>query len=108
MALALEMADNWLQGRWFIVPPATGGYSKDIFGQSITVGSKVKLVGTVVSLNPNDTHFQGIAIYPDYPSPDGPVPGAVVNPVAGESPLQQPSPVYHFDPLQLIKVGTVL
>ena len=53
-------------------PVIIGDVAKDIYGASIMVGSKVKLVGTVTAVNLNDTHFGDIQVMPDHPGASGP------------------------------------
>jgi len=103
--LALELADFWLTGRLFI-PEVAPELAKDIFGQTITVGCKVKFIGTVTSINLNEPHFNGIVMTPDYPPYTG-IP-QVVQPMSGPAPLQKPVVQYGFDPLQLVVVGKSL
>jgi hypothetical protein len=103
--LALEFAQDWIQGRW-LPPgyssniPVAGNSLTDIFGVAITVGAKVKLIGTVTSMNPTDPHFQDIEIRPDYPQ------SAIIAPEAGVFPQNIPVKSYKFHPLQLIVMGT--
>ena len=109
MSLALEMSFNWLTGRMYI-PETAPEQPKDIFGQTITVGSKVKFIGTVTSINLNEPHFNGIVVTPDYPPFVGLQGGLGVpmQAMSGPTPMQKPTVQYGFDPLQLVKVGTSL
>lgn len=97
-AIAME----WLSGRWlpsqYVSPNGVNDSLTDIFGQAITVGSKVKLIGTVVSLNPSDPHFQDVVISPDYPQ------RGVIDPQSGVFPQNIPVKQYTFHPLQLVVV----
>jgi hypothetical protein len=102
--LALEMAANWLSGR--MLPASTsavGDTIQDIFGSALAVGNKVKFIGTIVSINPSDAHFQDIVVRPDYPGIVGPVSN-----MDGPAPLQKPVSTYGFHPLMLVKVGSSL
>jgi len=102
--LACELADDWLSGKWlptgYGISSSPGDALKDIFGQTISVGSMVKLIGTVTAMNPTDPHFQDITITPAFPQ------SSVVAPEAGVFPQNIPVKSYQFHPLQLMVLGT--
>lgn len=105
--LALELADFWLFGKWLPtlnigVATSPGDPALDIFGQTITVGSKVKLIGTVTKIDPLDAHFQDVTFTPDYPQ------SLIVQNQQGVQPQQQPIVSVKAHPLQLVKVGSSL
>jgi hypothetical protein len=58
--------------------PSGGDAMKDINDVAIAVGSTVKLVGTVVSINANDPHFQDLIIALIHPNGYGPASGVIV------------------------------
>jgi hypothetical protein len=93
-------ADFWLHGNWppNIAGSPTGGAElmKDVYGQTITVGSLVKLVGTVVALNPSDPHFQDVVITLNFPQ------AAPFPPSPTTQGVFVAAPVVAFHPLQLI------
>jgi hypothetical protein len=100
-----EMADFWLFGKWLPAgyPAAVtspGDASVDIFGQTISIGSLVKLVGVVTALNPLDPHFQDIVFTPLFPQ------SPFVTNTVGVAPQQQPLVSVKCHPLQLIMVGS--
>ena len=103
--LADIFASEWLSGRWlpsgYPAPVTTPGDTlKDIFGNTISVGSMVKLIGTVTAMNPMDPHFQDITIKPYFPQ------SVFVTNEAGVFPQNQPSATFQAHPLQLMVVGT--
>jgi hypothetical protein len=102
-------ADFWLFGKWiptgYNPAPSVnvpGDPMKDVFGQTITVGSKVKLIGTVTAIDPMDAHFQDITFVPDYPQ------SFLVENQQGVSPTQRPIKSVKAHPLQLVVVGSSL
>ena len=104
MSLALEMDSMWNSGRW--IPTGYGSLTPvsdaltDIFGQTLAVGSYVKMIGVVTAMNPSDPHFQDITIAPLFPQ------SGLVSPQAGVFPLSSPVKSYQFHPLQLMKFTT--
>ena len=107
MSLMVD-ASMWLTGRWLptgypMGATVVGEPMVDIFGQAITVGSKVKLIGTVTAVNPLSNHFHDITFVPDYPNNT-----IVENQVAGNIPLTSPIVSVRCHPLQLVKVGSSL
>lgn len=94
--------DFWMNGHWFPAPP-NRDTAQDIFGNAIAVGDTVKLVGTIVSMNLNDAHFQDIVVRPFYPQPVTGNPAAPISATAGVNPNQVPVITYGFHPLQLVK-----
>lgn len=94
--------DFWLSGRWLppgYASPGSSDSMTDIYGQAITVGSLVKLVGVVTAVQPSDPHFQDITFRPIFPQ------SGLVEPAAGVFPQNIPVKVFQAHPLQLIKVG---
>ena len=93
----------WLSGRWlpsgYVSPPLVGNSLMDIFGTAIAVGSMVKLVGKVTSVDANSHHFQDIEVTPSYPQSN------LVEPSSGKFPQNVPVTTYRFHPLQLIVEG---
>jgi hypothetical protein len=105
--LGLIIVDFWLFGKWLPAgfagtPTSPGDPAIDIFGQTIAVGNKVKLIGTVTAINQFDAHFQDITFTPDYPQ------STVVQNIQGVAPQQQPIVSVRAHPLQLVKIGTSL
>jgi hypothetical protein len=56
----------WLAGAWTTVP--AGNFVLDAFGVPIQVGSTVKAIFTVTSVNALDTHFGAVAGTLKFPS----------------------------------------
>ena len=102
--LGMLAAPEWLSGRWipsgYSSPAAAGDSLSDIYGQTLAVGSIVKMIGTVTAVNPMDPHFQDITVTPMFPQ------SGLVAPEAGVFPQNIPSKSYSFHPLQLMKVGS--
>jgi hypothetical protein len=105
--LALEIANQWLSGK--AIPygyntgvPLVGDLPVDIVGTAITVGKMVKMIGVVVAVNNNDTHFQDIQVIPQFPQ------SSIVTPTSGTYPQSIPAPgkVLSFHPLELMVVGS--
>lgn len=57
----------WMAGSWYIPPLTAVTVLKDINGNVLSIGSKVKIVGTVVSIMPLDLQHGSVAVLPDYP-----------------------------------------
>ena len=101
----LVLADYWMQGNW--TGPLVGSSNKDVYGNTIAVGSIVKFVGVVTAMNLNDTHYGEIQVMPTHPGnllfiPDvqtGMVPQSPNFPVGNP---QLPTGPFGFHPLQLI------
>ena len=68
--LAMVLADFWMQGTW--LGPLVGSSPQDIYGNVITVGSYVKMVGVVTAINLSDPHFGEIQVTPIHPGVIGP------------------------------------
>ena len=102
--LGMIAAPEWLSGRWipagYAAPASAGDSLSDIFGQTLAVGTMVKLIGTITAINPMDPHFQDITITPQFPQ------SGLVSPEAGVFPQNIPVKSYQFHPLQLMKVGS--
>ncbi len=92
MIVALfELGGAWLQQGF-------GPYAvRDINGTLIAVGNTVKLVGTVISVNPSDSHYMEVVFQPVHPGsipyppqqgnylmPTAPLPGQPVFKVSGQ------------------------
>jgi hypothetical protein len=96
-------ASMWLSGWWlpsgYVNPALVGNSLTDIFGTTIAVGSMVKLVGKVISVDNLSHHFHDIEVAPSYPQSN------LVEPEAGQFPQTVPVKTYRFHPLQLIVEG---
>lgn len=68
---------QWMNALWtkLAFPPAAGEYLIDVNGVTITLGSTVKLVGTVVSLDAVAPHFDGVGIKLLHPTGTGSIVG---------------------------------
>jgi hypothetical protein len=97
--LAFIAASMWLAGSWYQIPFGPGPI-KDINGVVITVGATVKLVGTVVSLNPSDGHYMGVIFQPIHPG-NAPWPSQQANILMPVSPVPG-IPIFKADGSQLI------
>lgn len=90
----------WLAGRWLPAGYASPGATDslvDIFGQALTVGSLVKLVGTITSMSGSDSHFDDITFRPIFPQ------GGLASNSAPTTKIAMDT--FSAHPLQLIKVG---
>lgn len=108
--LGAIMQSFWTYGKWIPngynpnpSPSAPGDVMQDIFGQSLVVGSMVKLIGTITSVDPLSAHFADVTFVPQYPQAPAAIPG--VN--GGIFPQNQLTSV-KVHPLQLVKVGSWL
>jgi hypothetical protein len=104
--LACEIASQWLSGQaiptGYASPPLVGDSLTDIVGTTISVGKMVKMIGVVVAVNANATHFDDVSVQCQFPQ------SQLVTPESGVFPQNTPAPgkVYKFHPLQLLVVGS--
>ena len=97
---------KWIPGGYSPTPSATspGDTMQDIFGSTLAVGNKVKLIGTITALDPVNAHFSDVTFTPDYPQNPGLVPGLAGQPFPKDELVKS----VKCHPLQLMKVGSWL
>lgn len=108
--LALEMADNWLAGKWLPATPGNplyGDSPQDVYGVTLAVGQTVKMVGVITAINTNDPHCQDIKVTPSYPNNQLFIPSVTGDAGNPFLPVTNPqlSDTRSFHPWQLIVGG---
>ena len=89
--LAMVLADFWMQNPQTWIPPLVGTAAQDIYGNTISVGSMVKMVGVVTAINLNDSHYGEIQVSPIHPGTIGPFIPDVQTGSEPQSPFYPPS-----------------
>jgi hypothetical protein len=94
----------WESGSFPII---IGTAARDIYGNLITLGATVKLVGVVTAINTNDPHYGEIQVVPVHPGASPPFVPDTVNgaPQSPNFPVSNPQTAagpYGFHPSQLI------
>ena len=106
--LAMIFDDFWAASASSWPVQLVGTVPQDIYGNTITIGSTVKLVGIVTAINVTDSHYGEIQVTPAHPGTVGPfIPDTQTgqNPQSPNFPVSNPqltSAPFGFHPKQLI------
>lgn len=64
----------WMAGTWYNPGPSTP--MRDVNGVVLAIGQTIKLVGTIIAMNPNDVYYGSITCQLLHPNGLGPLVGA--------------------------------